>query len=164
MERKNARCCSSSDAERAGRRLTASPWLVGDQCRNQETWRIVNASLGGHKGTMWKNLFSTHLPANERQVTTVHNLIFCSPDRSSSSRKERPVLAKLHTFALSGIDAVAVTAEVDASAGLPKTIPQSESSAGDACHGDETESCPPAQFSAILGPAARAGIGAHRSV
>src|SRR3954464_7737236 len=32
------------------------------------------------------------------------------------------MLAKLHTFALSGIDAVAVTAEVDASAGLPKTI------------------------------------------
>src|SRR3954454_8878351 len=32
------------------------------------------------------------------------------------------MLAKLHTFALSGIDALAVTAEVDASAGLPKTI------------------------------------------
>src|SRR5256714_11602020 len=32
------------------------------------------------------------------------------------------MLAKLHAFALSGIDAVAVTAEVDASAGLPKTI------------------------------------------
>src|SRR5438477_5110515 len=32
------------------------------------------------------------------------------------------MLARIHTFALSGIDAVAVTAEVDASAGLPKTI------------------------------------------
>jgi magnesium chelatase family protein len=32
------------------------------------------------------------------------------------------MLARLHTFALSGIDAVAVTAEVDASAGLPKTV------------------------------------------
>src|SRR3954463_10227125 len=32
------------------------------------------------------------------------------------------MLARLHTFALSGIDAVAVTAEVDASSSLPKTI------------------------------------------
>src|SRR5258708_18309862 len=34
----------------------------------------------------------------------------------------RPMLAKLNTFALVGIDAVPVEAEVDASAGLPKTV------------------------------------------
>jgi magnesium chelatase family protein len=32
------------------------------------------------------------------------------------------MLAKLNTFALVGIDAVPVEAEVDASAGLPKTV------------------------------------------
>jgi hypothetical protein len=32
------------------------------------------------------------------------------------------MLAKLNTFALVGIDAVAVEAEVDVSAGLPKTV------------------------------------------
>src|SRR4051812_44201225 len=45
-----------------------------------------------------------------------------SLDRPSSERGFASMLARLHTFALSGIDAVAVTAEVDASAGLPKTI------------------------------------------
>src|SRR5260370_9941182 len=34
----------------------------------------------------------------------------------------QPMLAKLNTFALVGIDAVPVEAEVDASAGLPKTV------------------------------------------
>jgi Ni,Fe-hydrogenase III small subunit len=33
-----------------------------------------------------------------------------------------PMLAKLNTFALVGIDAVPVEVEVDASAGLPKTV------------------------------------------
>ena len=32
------------------------------------------------------------------------------------------MLAKLNTFALSGIDAVPVVCEVDTSAGLPKTV------------------------------------------
>src|ERR1700746_814118 len=36
--------------------------------------------------------------------------------------RSRRMLAKLNTFALVGIDAVPVEVEVDASAGLPKTI------------------------------------------
>jgi len=36
--------------------------------------------------------------------------------------KSLPMLAKLNTFALVGIDAVAVEVEVDAAPGLPKTV------------------------------------------
>jgi hypothetical protein len=44
---------------------------------------------------------------NERQCTTYTGHVF-----STSSCKERPMLAKLNTFALVGIDAVPVVVEV----------------------------------------------------
>src|SRR5207253_1462450 len=40
----------------------------------------------------------------------------------SVCQSRRPMLAKLNTFALVGIEAVPVEAEVDVSAGLPKTV------------------------------------------
>ena len=55
-----------------------------------------------------------------RQSATVYK-VYCSPVPLTHVRGT-PMLAKLNTFALVGIDAVPVVAEVDVSVGLPKTV------------------------------------------
>src|SRR4051812_1420846 len=52
------------------------------------------------------------------QIGSARGLSFHGPRYGSPSL----MLAKLNTFTLVGIDAVAVEAEVDVSAGLPKTV------------------------------------------
>jgi len=55
-------------------------------------------------------------------VTTIPRRQCCQISCLDPAGADSLMLAKLNTFALVGIDAVPVEAEVDASAGLPKTV------------------------------------------
>src|SRR6266404_3854401 len=92
--------------------LTPSRWIIGKSTQR------MRLAVSYQTGIKWHR----PRPCDARGVPLRCSHPVSSNWRASRARTGKPMLAKLNTFALVGIEAVPVEVEVDASAGLPKTV------------------------------------------